>query len=160
MAVKQGVTIARWRSEAARKDVITKLNACLESGDWLFRHHSDDRFMGFPKRGGGVLLGCARDCSGSARLSLLVEKGTPSHHLYREIGRALYCLEPRGLEFPRREHFRLWVKVETAPDFTIDLNANVKPYFPDIFAQNCLLAMRSSSQCAGGIGQGIRETSR
>jgi len=103
--------------EAARQECLSKLNQCLDSGNWL----------------------------------LVVEKGTPCHQLYREIGRRLYCLDPDAERCPRREHFRLWIKVETAPDFVIDLNANVQPFFPDIFAQNVRLAMRSGSTVPASV---------
>eukprot|EP01062_Namystynia_karyoxenos_P077930 TRINITY_DN7947_c0_g1_i1.p1 TRINITY_DN7947_c0_g1~~TRINITY_DN7947_c0_g1_i1.p1 ORF type:complete len:420 (+),score=147.04 TRINITY_DN7947_c0_g1_i1:76-1260(+) len=83
------------------------------------------------------------DCLNNGNWLFIAEKGVPCQQLYREIGRRLYCLEPEALRYPRREHFRLWVKVETAPDFVIDLNTNVRPYFPDIFTQNCILAMKS-----------------
>eukprot|EP01065_Artemidia_motanka_P007724 TRINITY_DN13861_c0_g1_i1.p1 TRINITY_DN13861_c0_g1~~TRINITY_DN13861_c0_g1_i1.p1 ORF type:complete len:391 (+),score=130.17 TRINITY_DN13861_c0_g1_i1:48-1220(+) len=91
------------------------------------------------------LESCLRD----GNWLFVVEKGVPCHSLYREIGRRLYCLEPEALKFPRREHFRLWVKVETAPGLAIDLNANVSPYFPDIFTQNAILATKSTSKLPG-----------
>eukprot|EP01063_Lacrimia_lanifica_P019759 TRINITY_DN27188_c0_g1_i1.p1 TRINITY_DN27188_c0_g1~~TRINITY_DN27188_c0_g1_i1.p1 ORF type:complete len:363 (+),score=110.68 TRINITY_DN27188_c0_g1_i1:67-1155(+) len=97
-----------------------------------------------------------RECLDEGKWFLLVEKSTPSHELYREIGRTLLTLEPDALKYPKREQFRLWVKVETDPAVSIDLNQNVGPYFPRIFTQNCLMSVKVKDPTKGHTRKIVR----
>eukprot|EP01064_Diplonema_japonicum_P018589 TRINITY_DN2728_c2_g1_i1.p1 TRINITY_DN2728_c2_g1~~TRINITY_DN2728_c2_g1_i1.p1 ORF type:complete len:325 (+),score=56.48 TRINITY_DN2728_c2_g1_i1:30-977(+) len=79
----------------------------------------------------------------------IVEKSFPHQELYREIGRRLITLEPEALEYPFRERFRLWVKMETGPEEVINLNANSGNHFPRIFLQNVIVSSKRKTLVKG-----------
>ena len=84
------------------------------------------------------------ECVNEGHWLVIIEQSTPSHSLYRELGRVLATLLPDAIKHPQRELFRLWVVLETGAAEKVNLNKHVDPVFPRIFLQNALMSSKSS----------------